>query len=114
MRIPKGLFELLKVFIMFEIPYSSENEFVAIRFLTKNTYDVAIKWVTRKVKSLFSLKDKNPYRSCVIYEGIFNCGENYIGETVRNALVRLNEHEDPKKDSEPAKHLQVKEEHKLK
>ena len=54
----------------------------------KQHYDVAIKWVTRKVKSLFSLKDKNPYPSCVIYEGICNCGENYIGETVRNTLAR--------------------------
>ena len=49
---------------MFEIHYCSENELVAKRFLhkfhefTKNIYDVSIEWVTRKVKSLFSLKDK--------------------------------------------------------
>ena len=110
MIIPKGFFEQPKVFIMFEIPYCSKNELVAKRLLqkfhefTKNTYDVAIKWVTRTVKSLFSLKDKNPYPSCVIYEGTCNCGENYIGETVRNASVRWNEHEEPKKDSEPEKH----------
>ena len=74
---------------MFEIPYCCENELVAKRFLhkfhefTKNTYDVAIKWVTRKVKSfLFFLKDKNPYPSCVICEG--NC----MGKTT---LVRLLE-----------------------
>ena len=97
----------------------SENELAAKRFLhkfhefTKNTYDVAIKWVTRKVKSLFSLKDKSPYHSCVIYEGICNRGENYIGETIRNASVRWNEHEDPKKDSEPAEHLRVNKENKF-
>ena len=64
MVIPKGVFEQPKIFIMFKIPYCSENELVAKRFLdkfhefTKNTYDVGMKWVTRKVKSLFSLKDK--------------------------------------------------------
>ena len=89
MIIPKGLFEQPKVFIMFEIPFCSENELVAKRFLykfhdfTKKTYDVAIEWVMRKVKSLLSLKDKTPYPSCVICEGICNCGENYISETVR-------------------------------
>ena len=63
--VPKGLFEQPKVFIIFEIPYCSENELVAKRFLhkfhefTKNIYDVSIEWVTRKIKSLFSLKDKN-------------------------------------------------------
>ena len=45
MIIQKGVFEQPKVFIMSEIPYCSENE------------DVAIKWVTRRVKSLFSLQD---------------------------------------------------------
>ena len=63
---------------------------------------------------MFSLKDKNPYPSCVIYEGTCNCGENYIGETVRNASVRWNEHEEPKKDSEPEKHLRVNIEHTFK
>ena len=110
--IPTFLFQEPKQFIMFEIPYCSENELVAKRFLhkfhefTNGQYEVAIRWMTRKVKSLFSLKDKNPYPSyCVIYRGLCDCGENYIGETMRNSLTRWNEREDIRKESKPAKHL---------
>ena len=51
------------------------------------------------------MKDPNPHPSCVIYEGVCDCGDIYIGETVRNAEVRWKEHQDVRKDSEPAKHL---------
>ena len=46
-----------------------ENELVAERFFhkfhgfTNDRYEVEIKWMTRTVKSLFSLKDKNPIAS---------------------------------------------------
>ena len=36
------------------------------------------------------LKDKNDYKSCVIYKGDCSCGSRYIGETKRNAEVRMN------------------------
>ena len=62
-------------------------------------------WKTKKVKQLFNLKDKNPYPSSVIYEGICTCGENYIGETIKNLKTRTLEHENPKNSSEPAKHI---------
>ena len=54
---------------------------------------------------MFHLKDRNPYPSCVIYKGTCDCGATYIGETRRNTVTRWNEHEDIRKDSEPAKHL---------
>ena len=38
------------------------------------------------------LKDKNDYKSCVIYKGDCSCGSRYIGETKRNVEVRWNEH----------------------
>ena len=59
----------------------------------------------RKQRKLFPLKEKNPYPSCKIYEGVCSCKENYVGETKRNVITRWNEHENPNKDSEPAKHL---------
>jgi len=96
---------------LLEFPYCSENETISKRFLSKfheftdQRYKVAIKWITRKVKSLFPLKDKNPYPSCQIYEGTCVCGETYVGETKRNVEVRWREHNDIRKDSEPAKHL---------
>ena len=83
----------------------------AIHFLkkfhrfTKDRFDVAIKWKTKQVKSLFPLKDKNIHPSCVVYKGTCSCGETYIGETKRNASVRWEEHNNPTKNSEPAKHL---------
>ena len=51
------------------------------------------------------MKDKNDYKSCVIYKGDCSCGSRYIGETKRNAEVRWNEHNNPTKSSEPSKHL---------
>ena len=45
------------------------------------------------------------YPSCKIYEGVCVCGERYIGETIRNVVTRWKEHEDVRKDSEPARHL---------
>ena len=62
-------------------------------------------WETRKIRSLFPLKDRVKHKSCVIYEGTCSCGHKYIGETKRIAEIRFNEHNNPTKNSEPAKHL---------
>ena len=78
---------------------------------TNNTFDVAIKWMTKKVKQLFNLKSRNPHPSCKIYEGVCSCGDKYIGETKRNVEIRFSEHNDPRKKSEPAKHLQCNLDH---
>ena len=64
-----------------------------------------IKWTTRKVRTMFSLKRRNPYPSCTIYEGTCSCGSVYVGETKRNAAVRWSEHDNPTGSSEPSKHL---------
>ena len=45
------------------------------------------------------------HRVCVIYQGICDCGNNYVGETERNDELRIQEHEDIRKKSEPARHL---------
>ena len=66
---------------------------------------MVITWKTRNIRSLFPLKDKNDYKSCVIYKGDCSCGSRYIGETKRNAEVRWNEHNNPTKSSEPSRHL---------
>ena len=110
--IPANFFEVPKKFVSVNIPYCESNEILAKKFTTKfhefteNTYSLNIKWNTKKVKSLFSLKSKNPHPSCKIYEGECNCGETYIGETVRNVEVRWNEHNSLQGVSEPSRHLQ--------
>ena len=103
-----------------EFPYSSHNELVAKRFLSKfhqftnQNLEVTIKWITKKVKSLFPLKDKNPYLAYQIYKGTCVCDETYIGETIWNVYIRRNWHEDIGKESEPAKHLRGNLNHKFK
>ena len=94
-----------------EFPYCPQNEPVAKQFLSKShqftnqKFENTIKWITKKVKSLFSLKDKNPYPACQVYKGTCVCDETYIGETILNVDIRWNEHEDIRKESEPAKYL---------
>lgn len=115
--IPEGFFEEKKPFILFEIPFCERNEETSKRFMkkfqefTKHKYDTAVKWLTRKTHSLFKLKDQDKHQSSVVYEGLCSCGENYIGETVRNATIRWKEHENPKHKTEPGKHLETNPSH---
>ena len=44
------------------------------------------------VKLFFRIKDKVGHLTCVIYEVIFCCGSDYIGETSRNSGTRFREH----------------------
>ena len=76
-----------------------------LRVFTIEKYDFRIVWKTMKVRQVFPLKEKNPYPSCKIHEGVCSFKQNYIGETKRNVITRWSEHENPNKDSEPAKHL---------
>ena len=70
--IPPDLFEDSKPFILVAIPYCEENENGSKHFIkkfeafTNQCYRIAIKWITRKVKSLFKVKSKNPHPSWVI------------------------------------------------
>ena len=103
-----------------EFPYCPQNKLTAKRFLSKfhqftnQKFQVTIKWISKKVKSLFSLKDKNPYTACQIYKGTCVCDETYIGDTIRNVDIRRNEDVDIRKESESAKHLRENLNHKFK
>ena len=105
------MFEIAKPLKFVEIPCCEPNEIKSKDFLkkfhkfTNNIFRMVITWKTRNIRSLFPLKDKNDYKSCVIYKGDCSCGSRYIGETKRNAEVRWNEHNNPTKSSEPSKHL---------
>ena len=71
---------------------------------TNNQFRLAISWNTRKLSSLFRLKDKNLYPACKIYYGKCQCGEDYVGETIRNTATRWSKHSNPTHKSEPAHH----------
>ena len=49
------------------------------------------------IRSFFQIKHNIKYYSCVIYEGTCSCDENYVGESVRNVILRWAEQEDPNK-----------------
>ena len=76
-----------------------------MKVFTKEKNNFRIVWKTKKVKQLFPLKEKNPYPSSKIYDEVCSFKENYIRVTKQNVITRWNEHENPNKDSEPAKHL---------
>ena len=78
---------------------------------TYEKYDVAVELITRKVKSLFKVNDRNLHPSCKIYKGECTCGETYVGETVTNEKVRWAEHSNINERSEPSKHLSLNVEH---
>ena len=66
---------------------------------------MVITWKTRNIQSLLTLKEKNDYKSCVVYKRDCSCGSRYIGETKRNAEVRWNKHNNPTKSSETSEYL---------
>ena len=65
-------FEITEESILVDFPYCPQNELVARQFhqFTNKNFQVTIKWITKKVKSLFSLKDKNPYSMYQVYKKI--------------------------------------------
>ena len=60
---------------------------------------------TKKIASLFKIKDDVKRLSCVLYQEICNCGNKYIGKTMRNVTKRIDEHEQQKGKLESSKHL---------
>ena len=107
--IPEWLFDQRKV--LFKLPYYPSNERDVKRFVDKidsfmnGKLKFIVLWSTRNIKSLFPLKDWVKHLSCVIYDGKYSCGGQYIGETIRNSDICWNEHESTAGKSEPAKHF---------
>ena len=64
--ISSDLSEESKPFILVKILYCEQNENASKHFIkkfeafTNHRYRIAIKWITRRVKSLFKVKSKNP------------------------------------------------------
>ena len=108
--IPHFLFEERKK-ICIKLPYCKKNEIASKKFISRLNSFTNFKYIfiilgqTRQIKILFSLKDKNLHKSHVIHEGECSCGENYVGETMRNFEVRITEYSNICHTSEPARHL---------
>ena len=104
-------FEVKKKIVLVEMPYCLKNESSSKQFIKKfdeftdDKFDVRIKWLTKKVKSLFRVKRKSLHQSCKIHKGVCSFGESYISETVTNVEVSWNEHNNPMKKSNSLKHI---------
>ena len=89
-----GFFNVKPPVISIEIPYCDKNEVASKQFIkkfnkfTNDKYDIRIKWLTKKMKTLFKLKDPCIHPACKIYTGICICGETHIGGTIRNVEAR--------------------------
>ena len=109
--IPPWLFEIKKKITLVEIPYCLMNESSSKQFIkkfdqfTNDTFHVQIKWLTKKIKTLFKVKDKSLHQACKIHKGVCSCGESYIGKTIRNVEVRWDEHNNPMNKSNLLKHI---------
>ena len=105
--------EVLKQFVPIKIPFCDKNEKIARHFLTKlndytgEKFTFTIIWQTRKVKTLFSLKDKIKYKANVVYRATVESNPeiSYIGETKMIAEKRWEQHQDLTHDSAPSKYL---------
>ena len=67
----------------------------------------------KKISSLFKIKDNVKNVICVIYQWICSCGNNYVGETMRNATAKIGEHEQANSKLKPSKHLKNNPGHKF-
>ena len=114
--IQRQLFDERKI-ISINFPVSNKNEHFSkkfcekLEFYTNGKVKFNIIWATRKIKPLIKIKDNVKQLSCVVYQGICSCGNNQIGEMVRNAVTRIDKHEQPNDKSEPSKHLKNNPEH---
>ena len=103
--------------LLLEIPHFEQNEITSKGFIKKRSqfkgekYNIAVKWLTKKVKQLFQLQHRNLHLSCKIYEDKCSCGETYIGETICSVEERWSEHNSAENKSEPTKHLGDNKEH---
>ena len=106
-----GFFDVKPPVILTEIPYCDKNEVISKRFIknfneiTNDKYDIRIKWLTRKMKTLFNLQDPCIHPACKIHKGVCTCEETYIGETISNVETRWKEHNIPSDKSNPSKHI---------
>ena len=90
---PQWLLGERKAFTI-HLPFSPSNESFVKTFISKLNYFINEKckfnaaWNTRKIQSLFPLKDKVDHYSCVIYRGDCSCDQIYGRQTIYNAKIR--------------------------
>ena len=75
----------------FQLPFCRTNEqkiksiVNKLEEFTNNKVKFIFHWKTRKLRSLFPLKDRIKQKGDLVYKGICSCNESYIGEIKQNA-----------------------------
>ena len=109
LMIPRWLFGQIKT-VVIDLPFSNKSEHFSKKLCEKLEFYANWKvkfnfiWAAKKIKSLFKIKDNVRHLDCVINQGICSCENNYIRETIRNAVTRIDEHEQPNGKPEISKH----------
>ena len=117
MIIPPQLFEIPSKILFLPASFCEANEKRSKTFLNKfyiftnEKFKLLIRWKTRNVKSLFSLKDKDLHPACKIYKGIYSCESTHIGEVKWNVEVRYSEHSHPSGKSEQLRNVHQNTDH---
>ena len=84
--------------VCFQLPFckTTEQKIKSIanklEEFTNNKVTFIYHWKTRKLKSLFPLKDRIKHKANIVYKGICSSNESYIGKAKRNAEIRWKEH----------------------
>ena len=105
---------------IFKLPYlsniSHNIEKELQQFIKKQLPDSKLRFIhtTTKLKHYFHTKDpqSHPKRSNVVYRPNCSCGSFYIGQTRRNLIKRLQEHQ-TSDTSEVCNHIQSNSDHKV-
>jgi len=99
--------------INMRLPYLGEISYEVEREMQRLVHRYAIMPLqfrfiheTNKLKKSFTYKEKQNHlrRSSVVYKITCTCGSNYVGQTLRNLVTRINEHKCDQR-SEVCKHL---------
>ena len=97
--------------VLIEIPYCDKNEFASKQFIkkfkkfTNDKCDIRIKWLTRKMKTFFDLKDLFLHPALKIYKGVCICRGTYIGESIGCVETGWKEHNTPQINQIKLKHV---------
>ena len=74
--------------LLYSLIYPTVNWMKLNHKFTNNGFRMVITWETRNIWSLISLKDKNDYKSCVIYKGV--CSVVHVTLAKPNIMQRLD------------------------
>ena len=93
--IPPQMFDERKT-VHFQLPFRKTNERKTKSIVNKseeftnNTVKFIYHWKTRKLKSLFPLKDRIKHKANIVYKGTCSCNESFMGDKTqcRNKVER--------------------------